>query len=47
MTGQLSIYDLFYPDRIDPLRECARHASPQWMQSRGDLIRLQEGDPVR
>ena len=45
MTGQLSIYDLFYPDRIDPLRECARHASPQWMQSRGDLIRLANEDP--
>ena len=44
MTGQLSIYDLFYPDRIDPLRECARRASPQWVQSRGDLIRLANED---
>lgn len=45
MTGQMSIYDLLYPDRINPLRECARLASPQWVQSRGDLIRLAKEDP--
>lgn len=45
MTGQMSIYDLLCPDRINPLRECAKMASPQWVQSRGDLIRLANEDP--
>lgn len=44
MDGQMSIYDLLYPDRINPLRECAKRASPQWVQSRGDLIRLAKED---
>ena len=45
MTGQMSIYDLLYPDRINPLRECAKRASPQWVQSRGNLIRLAKEAP--
>ena len=42
---QMTIFDLLYPEQIDPLRECARLASPQWVQSRGDLIRLAKEDP--
>lgn len=38
MTGQMNIYDLLYPDRINPIREVAKMASPYWKNA-GEKIR--------
>lgn len=42
---QMTIFDLLYPEQIDPLHECAKHAGPHWKQSREDLIKLAGEDP--
>lgn len=45
MKGQLSIFDMLYPDAINPLQEVARHASPMWTTSRKELIDLAGTEP--
>lgn len=38
MTGQMSIFDVLYPNRIDPLTETAKRAGVYWTHSE-DMIR--------
>ena len=38
MEGQMTIFDLLYPDRIDPIREVAKYSKPMGMRSRQLLI---------
>lgn len=45
MTGQMSIFDILYPDRINPIREMAEHSGPMWTHSRKKLIALAHTDP--
>lgn len=45
MTGQLSIFDWLYPERINPLRELAKKAGPYWTDSKKRLIDLANTDP--
>lgn len=45
MKGQLSIFDMLYPDAINPLREVAKRASPMWTTSRKELIDLAGTEP--
>ena len=45
MKGQLSIFDMLYPDAINPLQEVAKRANPMWTTSRKKLIDLAETDP--
>lgn len=45
MQGQMSIYDLLYPDRINPIAEVAKKASPNWTTSSRKLIDLCNTDP--
>ena len=45
MTGQMSIYDFLYPERINPIREVARESGPMWTHSRKKLIDFANTDP--
>lgn len=45
MTGQMSIYDLLYPQRINPIREVAKHSSPYWKDSKRKIIAFLDSDP--
>ena len=45
MNEQINIYDLLYPDRINPIREVARQAGPYWTTSERKLIDLCDTDP--
>lgn len=45
MNGQMSIFDLLYPDRIDPIVEVAKRAVPNWTTSKQKLIELCNEDP--
>ena len=45
MTGQMTIYDLLYPERINPIREVAKRSRPYWTTSRLELIDLCNTDP--
>ena len=37
MNGQLTIFDMIYPNRIDPLHEVIKRARPYWTTSRDDI----------
>ena len=45
MNGQMTIFDLLCPERIKPVEEVARIASPYWTTSRQKLIDLCNTDP--
>ena len=45
MTGQMTIYDILYPGRINPIREVAKHASVYWTDSREKIATLVNTDP--
>ncbi|MBQ1779403.1 MAG: hypothetical protein IIZ93_14715 [Acidaminococcaceae bacterium] len=46
MTGtQMTIFDLLYPDKINPIREVAKMESPYWTTSRSKLIDICNQDP--
>ena len=45
MSGQMTIFDLLYPERINPIREVARRTSPYWTTSRNKLIDQLNKDP--
>lgn len=48
MQGQITIFDWLEPDRIDPIREVAKHAGPYWTDSRKKLIaQFREGMDVK
>lgn len=42
---QITIYDILYPERIDPVKEVAKMADPYWTASRQKLIDLCNTDP--
>lgn len=45
MTGQMTIFDFLYPERINPIREVAKHSRPMWTHSEGKLIAFANTDP--
>lgn len=46
MNGaQITIFDLIYPDKINPIREVAKQASPYWTTSKKKIIDLCDDDP--
>ena len=45
MSGQMSIFDILYPERINPISEVAKHSGPMWVTSRQALIELCNTDP--
>lgn len=42
---QMTIFDVLYPERIDPVKEVAKMADPYWTTSRQKLIDLCNTDP--
>lgn len=44
MNGQMTIFDLLYPDRINPIAEVAKMARPYWKDSREKIMRYQDID---
>lgn len=40
MNGQMTVFDWLEPDRIDPIREVAKHGSVYWTDSRKKIIDL-------
>lgn len=42
---QMTLYDLLYPTRINPIVEVAKNAGPYWTTSRQKLIDLCNTDP--
>ena len=45
MNGQMTIFDLLYPKRINPIREVAKRSRPYWKESKQKLIDLCDTDP--
>ena len=45
MNEQMSIFDMLYPDPIDPLRELIRSTEPYWVYSRKRLIEIYRENP--
>lgn len=45
MNEQMTIFDVLYPERINPVREVAKQASPYWETSKQKLINLCNSDP--
>lgn len=44
MSGQMNIFELLYPDRINPIAEVAKIAQPYWKDSREKIKRFQDSD---
>lgn len=42
MSAQMSIFDILYPDRIDPIAEVAKMATPMWTRSRDSIIKCHD-----
>ena len=45
MGEQITIFDVLYHDRLDPIKEVAKQAGPYWITSRQKLIDLCNTDP--
>lgn len=45
MNEQMTIFDVLYPERINPVREVAKKAGPYWTTSKQKLIDLCNADP--
>lgn len=44
MNNQMNIFDLLYPDRINPIAEVAKIARPYWTDSKEKINRFQDSD---
>lgn len=45
MNGQMTIFDILYPKRFNPIEEVAKQSGPYWTTSRRKLIDLCNTDP--
>lgn len=45
MNVQMTIFDILYPKRLNPIEEVARQSRPYWTTSRQKLIGLCNTDP--
>jgi hypothetical protein len=45
MNEQMSIFDMLYPDKINPIRELIRNTEPYWSYSKELLINMYNEDP--
>lgn len=45
MDEQMTIFDVLYPDKINPLRELIRSIEPYWVYSKRRLIEMYNEDP--